>query len=122
MSTLFLSHFAAATCARPNFLGLPTWYEYLKLQNVNGQCSPQLAHLSDVWLIIAAITEILLRLAALVAVFMIIWGGVKYTTSQGSPEATNQARSTLIDAAIGLLLATSAAVIVQFIAGSVHGS
>ncbi len=113
------SYFATTATACENtvhttFLGLPKWYAYLPL---NSDCSPKLTTLSDIWLIVAAITEILLRLAALVAVIMVVVGGVRYIVSQGDPNATKQALGTIINALIGLLLSVAAATIVAFIAG-----
>ena len=120
-----LSIFANTSCNFNNdssFLGFPTWYHYLPgvVDATTGKCAPQLGSLSDIWLILAAVIEILLRVAALAAVVMVIYGGVKYITSQGEPEATANARGTIINALIGLLLAVMAAAFVSFIAGSIH--
>lgn len=110
------------------FLGLPHWYQYLPGIGVSTNpsdphaavaCNPQLNGLNDIWLIVAAVIEILLRLAAMIAVIMVIYGGVKFITSQGEPEATTQARNTIINALIGLLLAVMAAVFVSFVAGRI---
>lgn len=114
-----LTFFAASCSSTPLFDIFPTWYEYLPgTVDAQGKCTPSLAHLSDIWLIVAAVIDILLRLASLAAVVFIIYGGVLYATSQSSPEQTSQAKSTIINALIGLVLSISAAVIVSFIAGS----
>lgn len=97
------------------FLGFPTWYQYLP----GGGPQPQIQHLTDIWLIVAAIIEILLRVAAIVAVIFIIYGGFSYTTSQGDPEATGRAKGTLVNALVGLAVAVMAAAIVSFIAKSI---
>lgn len=110
--------FAAAATCNTNFLGFPVWYKYLH-HAAYPDCSPQIQHLSDIWLIVAAIIEIALRVSALVAVIFIIYAGFSYTTSQGDPEGTAKAKSTLINALIGLALSVSAAVIVSFIANSI---
>ena len=94
---------------------LPTWYEFLPL---NGSCQPALTSLSDIWLIVAAVIEILLRIATLAAVVFVMIGGIMFMTSQGSPEQTAKARSTIINALIGLLMSVSAALVVGFIAAS----
>ena len=117
-----LTHLAAtANACTPtggSFLGLPTWYHFLPgVIDANGHCTPTLNSLSDIWLVVAAITEILLRIAALVAIIMVVVGGVQFITSQGDPNQTKQARGTIINALIGLLLAIAAATIVTFIAG-----
>lgn len=81
--------------------------------------SPQLTGLNDVWLVVAAIIEIMLRIAVLAAVAMIVYGAVTYTTSQGEPEKTSQAKATLVNAVLGLAISVTAAFIVAFIAGSI---
>ena len=135
----------ATTCQLPHsvFLGFPTWYKYLKGQpetvtpesqintsnkgysggaNTVTSCVPQFGSISDVWLVVAAIIDMLLYLGGLGAVFMVIYGGVKYTTSMGNPEATAQARNTIIYALIGLVIAITASFIVTFIAQAVGAS
>ena len=111
-----LSNFAA--CPGGNFLGLPTWWAYLpSITDPNThQCVPQVTGINDIWLIVAAVIELLLRLAGLIAVFMVIVGGVKYMTSEGSPEDTAKGRSTIIYSLVGLMISVSAALIVTFIA------
>ena len=100
--------------------GLPRWYEYLNGSvDPHGKCAPTISGLSDVWLIVAAIIEILLRVAALAAVAGVIYGGILYTTSQGSPDKTGQAKNALINALLGLAIAVSAAAAVSFVAGSI---
>lgn len=105
----------AAAC-HTDFFGFPTWYKYLHLSG----CQPEIQNLNDIWLIAAAIIEILLRVAAIVAVVFIIYGGFNYTTSQGDPESTGRAKSTLVNALIGLAVAVMAAAIVSFIAKSIQ--
>jgi hypothetical protein len=109
-----LSIFAAA--CHTDFFGFPAWYKYLDLHS----CQPQIHGLNDIWLIVAAIIEICLRIAAIVAVAFIIYGGFNYTTSQGDPESTAKAKGTLINALVGLALAVTAATIVSFIAKSIN--
>ena len=113
-----LIHFAGAPCS-PNapLLGFPTWYQYLPSVDGSNPCAPQISKLTDIWLIAAAIIEILLRVAAIAAVVFVIWGGVTYITSQGEPDKTAQARKTIINALAGLTIAVAAAALVTFIAG-----
>jgi hypothetical protein len=61
--------------------------------------------------------EILLRLAALAAIVMVIVGGVQYITSQGEPNNVTKARTTIISALAGLVIAVLAATAVTFLAG-----
>ncbi len=117
-----------APCPGGSFFGFPKWYKYLngKRSIVEGQrvCTPELTGLNDVWLIVLAIIEILLRVAVVVAVMFVIVGGIKYITASGqsggggSPDKIGTAKKTVIDALIGLIIAVSATAVVSFIAGT----
>jgi ABC-type Fe3+ transport system permease subunit len=112
----FLTNFAAIKCS--HFLGFPTWYEYIHDPN---SCSViQINGINDVWLIVAAVIEILLRVAGLFAVAFVMYAGFQYLTSQAEPEKVTRAKNTIINALIGLAIAILASVIVNFIAGSVQ--
>ena len=119
-----LTLFAITNCsAKPGFFGLPTWHKYLDKAAVtddNGlitACTPRIQHINDVWLIAAAVIDIMLRLAALGAIAMIVWGGIQYIMSQDQPEKTKKALSTIINALIGLVIAVAATTVITFIAG-----
>jgi hypothetical protein len=112
-----LSNFAAGCPGGGSFLGFPTWYEYLPY--AKGTCDRSLQNLSDIWLIIAAVIEIMLRIAAIVAVIFVIYGAISYVTSQGEPDKTAKARDTIVNALVGLAIAVTSAGIVAFIAGRV---
>jgi hypothetical protein len=120
MTTALLSLFADS-CKGGGFLGFPTWYEYLPgtTDPNNGLCTPQLNDLSNIWLVVAAVIEIMLRVAAIVAVAFIIYGSITYITSQGEPDSTKRAKDTIVNALVGLAIAVLAAAIIQFIAGSI---
>ena len=111
-------HLFAAGCAPPGFFGLPSWYSYLQLQE-----NP-LTHTCDVvnfavpggfLLILLAVLDILLHLAGLVAIGFVIYGAIQYITSQGEPEKTAKAQSTIIDALIGLVIALISVGVVSFL-------
>lgn len=111
---------ACSVTKASQFFSFPTWYEYLPgVTDQNGKCQPSLAKLSDIWLIVAAIVDILLRVGALAAVGMVIYGGIRYTTSMGSPELTAKARTVIIDALIGLIITIMASFFITFLAGSI---
>jgi len=121
ISGLF-NYFAA--CSGGSFLGFPTWYKYLNSVQVNDQtgsgCIPKITGLNDIWLILAAVIEILLRIAALAAIGFVIYGGIQYIMSQGNPDKTQKARSTIIDALVGLVIAISATALITFVAGRIR--
>lgn len=108
----------AATCGNEGgFFGLPTWYEYLTPVNRSGQCFVEVSGIMDIWLVALAILNILLRLAGLIAVGFVIYGGIKYVTSQGEPQKTKNALDTIMDALIGAVITITASGLVGFIAG-----
>lgn len=112
----------AAACGGGRFLGFPHWYQYLKgvTDSKTKLCSPALSSINDVWLILAAIIEIMLRVAALAAVVYVIYGGILYTLSQGEPEKTSKARNTILNALIGLVISLLAASTVTFLAERIN--
>jgi hypothetical protein len=107
----------AAVCAAkdPGFFNFPTWYQYLNPKVSNGICTVDFVWPSSLPLVALAIVDILLRIAALVAVGFVIVGGIKYVTSQGDPQSAANARETIIGALAGLAIATIAAALVSFI-------
>lgn len=97
------------------FFGFPTWYKYLDPQFVNGKCELNATFPDDFGKIGLAVVEILLRVGGLVAVGFVVYGGFKYITSQGEPDKTKNARQTIVNSIIGLLITTIATVVVAFI-------
>ena len=121
------------------FLGLIPWYQYVQ-GDFNDTGTPGIcgfhANLSSdgnnaiqtgpqgigvFWLIVLAIFEDLLRVAGLLAVVFVTYGGIRFITSQGEPENTKAARGTIINALIGLAITVVAAGTVAFIAKSLGG-
>jgi hypothetical protein len=117
----------AATCTAHTFLGIPPWYKYLiaagrmQVNQATGLCelngtvlkSGQLG--GDITLIAMGVLDILLRLSAYVAVGFIIYGSIQYITSDGQPDKTKEAQSTIINALVGLVIAFIATAAVSFI-------
>lgn len=106
----------AASC--PNkFFGIEGWYKYLP-----GTCKNldfEKYGIGSVWLVLAGITDALLRVAALVSVAFFIFGAFKMVTSQGSPEGVKSARNTMTNSLIGLVVAIVSAWFISFILGGV---
>lgn len=102
------------------FLGFPHWYQYLHgTVDAQNKCTPTISGINDVWAIVAAIIEILLRIAAIAAVGIVIYGAVSYMTSQGEPDKTGRAKGTIVNALVGLAIAVSAGAIIAFLAGRI---
>lgn len=117
----------ASTCSKP-FLGFKTWFYYFPDNWFNPNTCEiskdfQLfsqgssSNGSGIIYITLALLDDLLRLAALVAVAFVIYGGISYVTSQGSPDNTKKAQQTIINALIGLVIAIIAATVVGYLGG-----
>lgn len=102
------------------FLGFPTWYKNLDVtyDSATQSCDVNFDIKQDVPKVLLAIFEIVLRVGGLVAVGFVIYGGFQYILSQGEPENLKGARSTIINALIGLAIAISAVAIVNLIANN----
>lgn len=120
-----LDIFAACNLVGGNFFGFPTWYKYLpsvtEMSATGTACAPRLSGINDIWLILLAIIEILLRLAVLAAIAFVLIGGFKYITSRGNPEKTSSAKTTVTDALIGMVIAIIATAVISFIATRFQG-
>ncbi len=112
-----------------SILGLPTWFRYLELNNEcevvgptetvrgkDGELEQRFDWQSAAGYVAIAVLEILLRIGALVAVGFVMYGGFRFITSQGDPEGAKNARNTIINAIIGLVITIASASIVAFIA------
>ena len=67
--------------------------------------------------ILANVINLLLTIIGVVAVIMIIVGGIRYTTSGGDSGQINSARDTIIYAVVGLVLAIMAFALVNWVLG-----
>lgn len=111
------------------FLGFPTWYKYLDVTHDSGNCTVVLpkkdpvptgeANQTDIAAsvsrILLAVFEIILRIAGILAVIFVVWGGIQYQLSQGEPDRLSKARSVIINALIGLAITVSATAIVNLV-------
>lgn len=100
-----------------NFFALPHWYEYLSGQTdaLTGKCTPIFNFPQDIWAVLLAFIDILLRVGGLLAVGYVVYGGFQYITSQGEPDRTASAKSTILNAVIGLAIVIIAITAVGFI-------
>lgn len=111
-------------CQGNEFFGLIPWWQYLPNSDFDNNCnivSFDVLHGSDIPLVLLAVVDDLLRVAALVAIAFVIYGAVKYTTSQGDPESASKAQSTIINALIGLVIALISIAFVSFISNQLGG-
>lgn len=122
----------AKQCSK-NFLTLKPWFTYLpdpafgKDDKGHYTCTIENFSLlgeqdkdgkttgSQLPLVVLAIIDDLVRVAGMVAVGFVIYGGVQFVTSQGDPEKAKRARQTVFNALIGVVIAIVAASVVSYI-------
>lgn len=99
--------------------GIPTWYKYLPSEDVAGKCSPVIDLTGDgqasVVAILLAVFDILIFFAGLIAVGYVIFGAIQFMVSQGEPDKIKNARSTIMNALVGLVLVLVSTVVVNLI-------
>ena len=98
------------------FLGFPAWYSGLTNSDCSIKSPESAGGLSKfVWRIGLNVVDIALVAASYVAAFFILYGGFLFLTSQGDPTDAAQARSTMLDAVIGLAISMGAVILINFI-------
>lgn len=121
-------------CKKSIFLGFPTWFEYLEIGPNKGDPCAIIGPEDNVGkndatkvnldfgrvggLIGLAVVDILLRLAGLIAVGAVIYGGIRLVLSEGEPDKFKQAKGTVFAAIIGLLIVLVATALVNLVGGT----
>jgi hypothetical protein len=98
-----------------NLLDFPTWYKYLNPHFANNECVLDAEFPDAIPKIALAVFEIILRVSGMLAVIFVIYGGFQYLTSTGEPDKAKNARTTIINALVGLMIAMLSTVIVNVI-------
>jgi hypothetical protein len=104
-------------CKKSTFFGLPPWYKYLEFENANCDIKFDATKPTDYSLIALAILEMLLTIAGILAVVYLVIGGYKLVIAQGNPDKIMDARQTIKNAIIGVVIAVVASRIVAYLAG-----
>lgn len=96
---------------------LPKWYKYIPhhFDASTNSCVVDAAFPGSIPAILLAVFEILLRISGVLAVIFIIYGGFQYLTSTGEPDKAKGARTTIINALVGMMIAMFATVIVNVV-------
>ena len=82
----------------------------------------QSADVSKVQSFIENIIQILTTLAGLLASGFFVWGGVRYITSSGNPEALEGAKETIMFSAVGLAITLGAFVLSNIVTQTATGA
>jgi hypothetical protein len=126
MVGLYLFSKSADICDKSHgFFSLIPWYHYLPPDRFNDpdrNCGiskfnlfPSNDQPSDFGYVMLAVIDDLLRIAALVAIGFVIYGAIRYITSEGNSEGATQARDTITNALVGLVVALVAITFVSFL-------
>jgi len=115
---VFLLFFAATKCAKGGFFGLPPWWKYIDSKKINQNCTIDVEVPNDILPIGLAVVDMLLRVAALVAIASVIIAGVAYITAAGDVQKTASARKRIYNSLIGLAVVAIASGVVAFIGNS----
>lgn len=65
--------------------------------------------------LVKGVVNAILYIVGILAVIMLIWGGITYTTSAGDSNKVTSAKNTILYAVIGLVVAIFAYAIVNFV-------
>lgn len=70
--------------------------------------------------IFTKVVNVLLFIIGAISVIMLIWGGIRYTTSAGNSASVTAAKNTIMYAIIGLVIAFLAYAIINWVLGQVN--
>ncbi|MEO5499434.1 MAG: hypothetical protein ABIR46_02970 [Candidatus Saccharimonadales bacterium] len=104
---------ANAACQQRVLFTFPAWYKGV----TDGNCNIKIDQLNDFWVIVMNFIEMLLQVVAYVSVGFIVWGGFKYIKSEGEPAKITEAKSAILNAVIGLVIALMSVAIVEYVQG-----
>lgn len=112
----------SAECTGNNSIPLlPKWYKYIPhhYDSASRSCIVDATFPDSIPAVLLAIFEIILRITGLVAVVFVIYGGFQYLTSTGEPDKAKNARTTIINALVGMMIAIFATAIVNLVGRNV---
>lgn len=103
------------------FLGFPTWYRGI---TEGSDCDIKIPSVEDalsnfIWAIVLNVIAIGLTASGYVALGFILYGGLLFIIGQGEPEKMANARRTIINAVIGLVIALASVALVNFVAENI---
>lgn len=118
-ATIALPQQAAAAC-NDHLLTFPAWYRGIQNTDCSIKNPNNAGGISKfIWSIILNIIEMMLQLVGYVSVAFIMVGGFKFLTGTGTPDTVVKARTTILNAVIGLVLSIFSVAIVNAVAGTI---
>ncbi|GHU07575.1 hypothetical protein FACS189431_2360 [Alphaproteobacteria bacterium] len=112
----------ADACTGSSFLGFPNWYRGLQCSGDAGNGTYHVDMSATpiptfIWTVVLNVIEILLIVIGILAVVMILVSAFRYLTNGGSEEKIRSAKTSLMQAIVGLVIALMASTIISFIVG-----
>lgn len=125
---VFDSKVVSAACASDGaqLFSIPAWYrgltkegscEIKTISNKDDAGADSVTIQSFVWTVIGNVFDAIMRIVGVVATGYIIWAGFQYMISAGDSGKMANAKTTLTNACIGLVIAIVASGIVQLVMG-----
>lgn len=110
---------AAGDKCTQHLLTFPAWYRGLLNDNCEidrpGQGDNDLSNF--IWKIVLNVIDMLMQLIGYASVVFLVIGGFKYMTSTGDSSKMTDAKNTVTNAIIGLVIALASVAIVNVVAG-----
>ncbi len=113
---------AAAACPDQSMLGFPAWFNGLECTGdaaTGYTVTPQTVN--DTWIIVMNVVQWLILTGGYIALYFIIWSGFKFITAEGEPDKIKQARQTITNAVVGLIIVLVAVAVVRTIQAGIAG-
>ena len=112
----------AAKCPSQNLLGFPAWFNGLECGgDATAGYTVAPASVNDTWIIVMNVVQWLILAGGYVALYFIIWSGFKFIIAQGDPTKVKEARETIANAVIGLIIVLVAVAVVRTIQSGIGG-
>lgn len=73
----------------------------------------------DICGLLTAITDLVVEIAAVIAVIMIIWVGLRFVRAQGEPKALQDAKNAFLNTIIGTAILLGASVIAKIVVNTI---
>jgi hypothetical protein cdiviTM7_00607 len=120
-ANIVISETSAAACPDGKIMTLKPWYDRLLDDNCNIKSpgNDTNAQANFIWKIALNIIEDLLQVVGYATTGYIMYGGFLIMTSNGSSDKVAHGRKTIMNAAIGLVVALSSVAVVSFISSNI---
>lgn len=124
------------TCSNDKLILLfPSWFHGLKCEKIettikddkgnvlsqNTSETVQIGSINDTWIIVMNVVQWLIIAGGYVSLYFVLWSGFKYMIAAGDPQKIAQAKGTITNAVIGLVIVLASVAIVRTIQAGIGG-